>query len=348
MAQFKSLMPKLIKFAYVDPAFLQVHAGNAPSKAAEKDAAFEIDHKPSGEPHVLLFEFNDGELKASNRGGKTVTRRWQNRDGQTTPIVPTFTASGMTRLIDKRNLKFTEAVNELLLACETQVRRVPPRPQACGTAVQGQDPVKLLLEATEDHVPVKPGSPGATPLRERRAGLDYFIQHPEFRPSIANIIQEMQDDEDYRNQIVDNGHRVVDAREAAFGASRVSVMASVPDAELADLDEPLSQAIMDALYDLKGIKQLYSHQAEAIKHLAKGNNVIVSTSTCALPHTARVGSLSAAQPRANPSSTSCPPFAPSSRISLAPRSTFFRPRHSPRIKSAPSPSSWPTANTSTA
>lgn len=38
---------------------------------------------------------------------------------------------------------------------------------------------------------------------------------------------------------------------------------------------------MDALYETKQIKQLYSHQAEAINHLAKGNNVIVSTSTCA-------------------------------------------------------------------
>jgi DEAD/DEAH box helicase domain-containing protein len=46
-----------------------------------------------------------------------------------------------------------------------------------------------------------------------------------------------------------------------------------------DIDEPLSQQIMDALYETKNIKQLYSHQAEAINNLSKGHNVIVSTST---------------------------------------------------------------------
>lgn len=218
IAQLKSLMPKLIKFAYIDPTVLQIHA---PTKTAEKDKEFEMavtEQRETAE-QVLLFEFNDGELKAANRGGKTVTRRWQNRDGQQTPIVPTFTASGMTKLIDKRNIKFTEAVNELLLACQNQVRwRAILNSSATLHRAQSQDPVKLLLEATDDHVPVKPDSPGATPLHERQAGLDYFIKNPQFRPSIASIIQELQDDDDYKQQIVDRGHHIVDAREAAFGA----------------------------------------------------------------------------------------------------------------------------------
>lgn len=46
-----------------------------------------------------------------------------------------------------------------------------------------------------------------------------------------------------------------------------------------DLTFQLSQNLVNALYNTKGITQLYSHQAEAINHLYNGHHVIVSTST---------------------------------------------------------------------
>ena len=73
----------------------------------------------------------------------------------------------------------------------------------------------------------------------------------------------MIEKEDYQNQIVDGGRRTIADREAKYGV----------------LHEPLSQAIMDALYETKKAKNLYLHQAEAINHLAAGKSVIVSTST---------------------------------------------------------------------
>lgn len=131
--------------------------------------------------------------------------------------------------------------------------------------VQGEDPVKLLLAATEDHVPVNnaDGSPAVTPLTEKRAELDFFLRNPDNRPSIDSLIDELIESEDYQDQIVDGGRRTMNAREAKFG----------------ELDEPLSQQVMDALYDTKKIEQLFSHQAESINHLAAGKSVIVSTST---------------------------------------------------------------------
>ena len=45
-----------------------------------------------------------------------------------------------------------------------------------------------------------------------------------------------------------------------------------------DLDRPLPGKLQRVLED-RGISRLYSHQAEAINHLAGGDNVIVSTST---------------------------------------------------------------------
>ncbi|KAL6234614.1 hypothetical protein BDW75DRAFT_231007 [Aspergillus navahoensis] len=46
-----------------------------------------------------------------------------------------------------------------------------------------------------------------------------------------------------------------------------------------DLKFVLSQDLVNALYNTKGITRLYTHQAEAINHLHDGQNVIVSTST---------------------------------------------------------------------
>jgi DEAD/DEAH box helicase domain-containing protein len=131
--------------------------------------------------------------------------------------------------------------------------------------LQNEDPVKLLLAATEDHIPVNSpdGSPTTTPLTERRADLDFFLRNPDNRPSIDAIIDEMIESEDYQNQIVDGGRRTLEERQAVFG----------------ELDQPLSQQLMDALYETKKIKQVYKHQAEAINYLDAGKSVIVSTST---------------------------------------------------------------------
>lgn len=125
--------------------------------------------------------------------------------------------------------------------------------------------MKLLLSATDDHVPVNnpSDSPAATPLAERRAELDFFLRNPDNRPTVESIIDELIEKEDYQDQIVDGGRRTLDARTAKFG----------------ELDEPLSQQIMDALYETKKITKLFSHQAQSINHLGAGKSVIVSTST---------------------------------------------------------------------
>ena len=46
----------------------------------------------------------------------------------------------------------------------------------------------------------------------------------------------------------------------------------------AELAEPLSQAVSNAL-DRQGIRRLYSHQAEAIDRVRRGENVLVVTPT---------------------------------------------------------------------
>ncbi|RMX89955.1 hypothetical protein D0867_15379, partial [Hortaea werneckii] len=59
------------------------------------------------------------------------------------------------------------------------------------------------------------------------------------------------------------GHRVFDPQEPVHGS----------------LSFPLSQDLVNALYNTRNIESLYSHQTEAINALHDGQNVIVSTST---------------------------------------------------------------------
>ncbi|SCZ94454.1 BZ3500_MvSof-1268-A1-R1_Chr12-2g03910 [Microbotryum saponariae] len=297
IAQIKSLLPQLVTFAYIDAEMLRIHSTSAnPSghDGAEDDArsrrmkkARELDEayaeaaaqvQEVGGSHnkkesaVLMFSFNDGELKSSNGVGKVITRKWQRKkqekhpqemqrqnsaDGKT-PVrssssdkVPQYSKESMTSLIERRNAKFSAAVSELLVACAAAV---PP-----------EDPVTLLLAATDDNLPVKPGDEDEERkgLAEKREDLEFYQRNPDRRPSIEKIVVELMHQKEYRGQIVENGHRIFDARKGVYG----------------DLDLPLSTSVWDALYTTKKITQLYSHQAQAINTLDAGHNVIVSTST---------------------------------------------------------------------
>ncbi|GAA6014536.1 hypothetical protein JCM10207_001638 [Rhodosporidiobolus poonsookiae] len=292
IAQIKSLLPEVVSFAYIDSAHLRIHATPASASAADAQAekrrqkARELDeaYRAGGageeaketrgkkEETVLLFAFKDGELKGENGAGKIINKRFQRRKkGDETPTpppqpeaTPTISTASMTTLINKRNTKFHSAVSELLVACSSHN---PPL-----------DPVALLLEATEENLPVHPDEllteeeMRERGVRERREELEFRERNPELRPTMWSVIEEiMKDQELYKDQIVDGGHRTFEAREAVYGT----------------LDYPFSDAIATALLSTKSISatSLYSHQALAINALTPspshpyGRNVIISTST---------------------------------------------------------------------
>ncbi|GAA5930659.1 ATP-dependent 3'-5' DNA helicase [Sporobolomyces koalae] len=311
IAQIKSLLPTLISFAYIDSDHLRVHStangeknvetSEADRKAAKreqrmrdldeayraggkgeqaKESIDELGRKKPGET-VLLFGFNDGELKSENGIGKVITRRFQRRSkkkpdkedeqGSTTPPAPVptagmiqtdspkFSTAAMTALIAKRNNKFHSAASDLIVACASHN---PPL-----------DPVELLLEATAEHLPVHPDNLvdeddiRERGVREKQEELGFYGRNPDHRKSIGTIIDEITSPENewYEGQIVEDGHRTFEAREAVYGS----------------VDHPVSEAIATALRESKNIAaaKLYSHQAKAINALHAGKNVIISTST---------------------------------------------------------------------
>jgi DEAD/DEAH box helicase domain-containing protein len=223
-----------------------------PSATLERDRRFV---KPE-EDYVLFFEFNDGTLKGpkATARGRPGMRRGPSRN----PNKPKYnanlndipSAAAMMKLVDKRNYKFEQAVLELLTACKAKE----------------EDPVQLIVSAAEDHVPVNPelGSKptGETP-RKRKIRLEHFMAHPDQRPSIAEVIEEIKLQPWYKDQIVPGGHRTIASRPGRHD----------------QLTFLLSQEIINALWATRQIEEFYLHQADALNALDDNKNIIVCTST---------------------------------------------------------------------
>ncbi|KAI1499353.1 hypothetical protein F5X99DRAFT_286507 [Biscogniauxia marginata] len=271
VAAIAALRPEGINFAYVDEMMLQTDI-----KGAERDTAFKSgrsrditvqgpapdasvggltgmdelgshhpDDVPPGGREVLFFEFVDGDLKRQVKDRKTgeptkPSRKLRDEDLK----MPVYSQKQMTTLIERRNQKFVNAINVFLNRCVDEKL----------------DPEVLLRQEAEFYIPVPSESETTTPKPEL-CTIPKSI--PKERKSIPEIIQELKESSWYTGQIVPDGHRVFEAQEPVFG----------------ELDFLLSQDMVNALYNAKGITQFYAHQAEAINSLHAGENVVVSTST---------------------------------------------------------------------
>lgn len=226
-----------IRFEYVSETDLALSMG---AVEAEREREYLVQDSeaagPGRDEQVLVFEFLDAELTES-KGAK-------GRGGEDRMRMPVFSQAQMMRLIERRNAKFVQAVNEFVDRC----------------VVGGLDPEMVLKDAREAYVPKmaefeveEPGKLTST--------LPASI--PRERKSIPEIVQEIKDSPWYTGQIVPDGHRVFEAQDAVYG----------------DLDFLLSQDLVNTLYNTKGITRFFAHQAEAINALHEGYNVVVATST---------------------------------------------------------------------
>ncbi|MCJ1232312.1 hypothetical protein MMC14_000261 [Varicellaria rhodocarpa] len=256
VAQIKALVPKAINFAYVDEAMLQVSVlgeddgikgGRAKEFRSLELSKVSLDgSEEKKDKELLLFEFIDGDLKRQVANPKTgeptkAFRKLREEDLK----MPVYSQKQMMKLIEKRNTKFTSAINAFLNQCATD----------------STDAVEAIRNHKTPYVPIPSDSRGNTPAPE--AGAQPPPTIPKERKSVGDIIAEIKLMEWYTGQIVPDGHRVFDPQVPLFG----------------DLNFQLSQNLVNALYNTKGITQFYSHQAEAINNLYDGYNVIVATST---------------------------------------------------------------------
>lgn len=254
VSQLAYLLPRSIAFRYVEEAELDIEPSEAKygSHGRGRDAVdpymlAEMQRENKDDKvQVLLFEYTDGDLKRQVKDPKTGEATNPNQKLRKEKLkMPVYSQKQMINLITKRNLKFTSAVNVHLNQC----------------AAENVDPVEKLLAEYHDWIPSPSQSRSTTP-KPQHSRLP--AQVPTDRKPIPEIIEELKNTDDfYSGQIVPDGHRLISAQEAVYG----------------DLNFPLSQNLVNALYNTKGITQFYSHQAEALNNLYEGQNVIVSTST---------------------------------------------------------------------
>ncbi|PKY01498.1 putative DEAD/DEAH box helicase [Aspergillus campestris IBT 28561] len=252
IARVKTLVPRAVRFEYVDESQLEVM--NSGEKevletygrdglSVDDDSLQDVENQEL-ERKILLFEFVDGVLKREVQQPKTgepakPVRKMRDEDLK----MPVYSQKQMLALIEKRNRKFADAIDAFLVRCEGE----------------GKDPVEELESGKDAYVPVPPEADGNNAVVKSTPPP----RIPTERKAIAEIIEEIRTMDWYTTQIVPEGHRVFDAQQAVYG----------------DLGFQLSQGLVNALYNTKGITQFYSHQADAINNLYEGHNVIVSTST---------------------------------------------------------------------
>ncbi|THH32988.1 hypothetical protein EUX98_g1173 [Antrodiella citrinella] len=189
VAELKALLPDLIQFAYIPSIELRIHA-ECMSQRSTDTADYTIT-KPKtvnktefssieDDEHVLILDFADGP-----RGQKSANV------GIAFGPPPAMTPAATKKLVEKRNNRFTEAVNEVLEASRSD-----------------EDPVVLLQSAAREHIPVDP-------TVSITKGKNTAVPEPNERPSIDTVIQEMQEKEWYAEQIVHR--RTVEAKDGQLG-----------------------------------------------------------------------------------------------------------------------------------
>lgn len=252
VAEIKALVPHFIYFAYVDETRIQLSLlgnDNGYKKSRGDMPSLDMTLGDRGDAReVLLFEFLDQDLKREVVHKKTgeATRAHQKLRHEELKM-PVYSQAQMLKLIEKRNTKFTSAINAFLNKC----------------AEDKVDPELALDGLVPEHMPSLSRSRSTTPAPVKSTAAPLPKTIPLDRPSIPSIINDIKTLDWYTEQIVPDGHRVFDPQEPVYG----------------DLEFALSQTLVNALYNTRSIERLYAHQAEAINHLHNGHNVIVSTST---------------------------------------------------------------------
>ncbi|KHN97871.1 DNA/RNA helicase, DEAD/DEAH box type [Metarhizium album ARSEF 1941] len=264
-----ALRPEGINFAYVDEQMLQLDikgserddtfkpSTSSRSQAPAPDASvggwagneglddYSRNKAGTRNREVLFFEFIDGDLKRQvqdKKTGQPVRPNRRLRDEQLR--MPIYGHKQMTQLIERRNQKFANAINIFLNDC-----------------VQDElDPDVTLRERAQAFIP-KPSPINEIATEVAPSTIPETI--PKDRKSIPEIVQELKQSSWYTGQIVPDGHRVFGSQGAIYG----------------DLGFLLSQNLVNALYNAKGITRFYAHQAEALNHLYEGNSIVVATAT---------------------------------------------------------------------
>lgn len=268
VAAIVAIRPEALKFAYVDELTLELNINaiqkddtfnaskSARSQAPVHDASVGgWSGNMSLEQHrsradgsvnheVLYLEFTDGDLKRQVQDKKTGEATKPNRKLRDEELkMPVYSQKQMTQLIERRDKKFENSVNVFINRC----------------VEDGVNPELELVHRAKSFIPK------LSSLEEvgRQVPTSLPDVIPKERKPVTDIVQEIRNSTWYTGQIVPDGHRVFEAQDPIYG----------------ELGFLLSQNMVNALFNAKGITQFFAHQSEALNALHDGEHVVISTST---------------------------------------------------------------------
>lgn len=275
VASIVALRPEGINFTYVDELMLQLdikgserddtfkNSRSSRSQAPAHDASVggftgteglgDESGKGRSGREVLYFEFIDGDLKRQVQDKKTGEPTPANRKLREEELkMPVFSQKQMTQLIDRRNQRFTTAINIFLN--------------------ENPDPENVLKQRTEAFLPVP------SPVEVEQVPSTIPEDIPKERKTIPEIIEELKG-ENYTGQIVPDGHRVFEPQAPIYGDLDFLLSQNLVNALYNTISHPPNTIQQSSNIIHKGITQFYAHQAEALNSLHHGQNVVVATST---------------------------------------------------------------------
>ncbi|KAK4204078.1 putative ATP-dependent helicase [Triangularia verruculosa] len=240
IAALKVITPNNIRFEYVDYTSLLLEA-----RGFEKEDLF---RSGSGNVSIPLEDLAEGDehheeevlvFEFTDGDLKGKGKTKEVGRGEREVVMPRYTPRQVMGVVERRNEKFGRAVRGFLRGCEGE----------------GVDPVVKVREGRV--VPERQRE------LERKGEMMLPERIPRERKTVREIVEELKGLSWYTGQIVPDGHRVFEPQEPVYG----------------DLEFLLSQDLVNALYNARGITRFYSHQAEAVNALHAGYDVVVSTST---------------------------------------------------------------------
>ncbi|KAK7208621.1 DEAD/DEAH box helicase [Myxozyma melibiosi] len=248
-AAMKCLVSDTIRFEYVDELELSLYADQVVKERLGRDTGNDIfnitendgDADGGRKKYALIFEFVE-TMKKSTADGGVKSRELKGPDAIR---MPTFSTATMTKLITKRNNRFTTVLAKYLNSC----------------VEKAVDPELEFKDRLKRYIPVEPAPERQDHERRLQTSIPEYV--PSKRDPIPTIVSQLTADEGYCGQLVDEGCRVLPAQKAEFGTLNFSI----------------SQQLADALYTSSRITSFFTHQADALNALHDHKNVIVATAT---------------------------------------------------------------------
>lgn len=227
------------------------------------DQSFAPDADKSDE-EVLLVEFRDVKLRQTLSTGSS---------GSTSVRIPTVRRQDMVKAIERRVVRFRTALDRFIEThggltgpdigvrrcwedrLDVEATRLLPVP---ASETRPLDPVQAMLVKSENQMAMANAYDAA-------GGGENF--------NFAGYIDALKRDPSYQNQIVPGGEFTVPEQAPVYAETTTELLGDA-------LQDSLDRLLLDdADLDRGSHAQLYAHQADALKAVFKGLDVVVSTST---------------------------------------------------------------------